>query len=354
MKSLLQTMLQSAREARCPEEVFGDDPSGVKESWRNMAKIAHPDKVDGSEQACAKELFPLLQRWHELALAKIGRGAYGKKDSEDVRLAIGKHTYQLTEVMVSGDLSMLHTGVSAEGRDVLAKVSSSATVNDLLANEAAVLKEVGGKLTPYSPHLPQLLDSAEIQHKTSRRRVNLFAHQPGFYSLAQVKKLYPDGLDPRDAAWMMNRLLAAVSALHETGHVHAAITPDHVLIRPDDHNGMLIDFCYAGKFGQKAKALCPAWRNLYPPEVFAKMGLGPSTDLFMVARVAIWLLGNNAGPGADRFKKFWSGMDIHNPGRRLDDALEVFTMFNDLLVALYGPKKFRMFTMPETTKTKEN
>jgi hypothetical protein len=43
---------------------------------------------------------------------------------------------------------------------------------------------------------------------------------------------FPDGLDPRDAAWMRRRLLACLGWAHRARLVHGAVFPEHVLIHP--------------------------------------------------------------------------------------------------------------------------
>ncbi len=204
-------------------------------------------------------------------------------------------------------------------------------------------------------HIPALLNSFELRDGKVKKRVNVLAYTEECYTLAQVHEAYPDGIDLRDAAWMFNRLLGALVAAHRSNIVHGAVLPEHVLIFPKDHNAILLDWSYAVKPGIPIKAISPGRRTFYPPEIFLKKPATFSVDLYMAAFCLFFLVGGDKAaiptPIRGLLRSCWLGV-AHRPG----NAWELFEEFGKLLKALYGPKKFRHFVMPElasvTTKTK--
>jgi hypothetical protein len=123
-----------------------------------------------------------------------------------------------------------------------------------------------------------------------------------------------------------------------------------VLIRPSDHNGILIDWCYSVAIGEPIKAISKPYADDYPPEVPAKLGATPATDLYMAARLMVRLLGGSGAeppPSAPKpIQALLRACLIPAPARRHSDAWQVLEDFHTILGELYGPPTFRPFRMP--------
>jgi serine/threonine protein kinase len=192
--------------------------------------------------------------------------------------------------------------------------------------------------------VPRLVDT--FRHKSDRtRRGNVIAvstHRP-LYSLLEVMQRRPHGLDPRDAAWMWRRLLVALGTAHRAGIVHGAVVPEHVLIEPDDHGVVLVDWCYSATGpGERIPALVPRYRDAYPPEVLDRDPPGPHTDIHLAAGLMSGLMGDRAPKSLRRFA---DGCRLASPRQRPDDAWRLLRELDELLHRLYGPRKFRPFVM---------
>jgi serine/threonine protein kinase len=163
-----------------------------------------------------------------------------------------------------------------------------------------------------------------------------------WYSLADVMSAYPDGLHPKDAAWMWRRLLFAVGYAHSAGVVHGAIVPEHVIIEPEQHGLALIDWCYSKMtpFGPLT-AIVPNRRDLYPADVFDKKPVSEATDIYMATKTMELLL-NDQTPS--QIRAFIRGCTV----ARANDAWRLREEFDDLIVRLWGARKFRPFSMPAT------
>jgi hypothetical protein len=69
---------------------------------------------------------------------------------------------------------------------------------------------------------------------------------PGFrWTLADVRAEYPEGLDPRHAAWMWRRLLELLGWVHRAGWAHGAVEASHVLVDEREHGAILVGWSRA-------------------------------------------------------------------------------------------------------------
>ncbi|MET7423211.1 serine/threonine protein kinase [Dactylosporangium sp. NPDC005555] len=295
----------------------GDDPA---DTYRRLARLTHPDTA-GPQGAAA--FARLSELWHNRGTIRSAEGVYST-----------------AALAFEGDLANLYA--VPEGH---LKLVRDPACNDLMAREATALRQLADRGDPrYLPYVPRLVDSFRHQEGTARRRGNVIATSAkGLHSLAEVARLRPNGLDPRDAAWMWRRLLAALGLAHRAGVVHGAIVPEHVLIQPDDHGVVLVDWCYSvSEPGDRIPAIVPHRRDHYPAEVLDRETPGPYTDLAMAARVMADLMGDRA-PQA--LRRFADGCRLSSPRQRPDDAWKLLGELDDLLHRLYGPRKFRPFVL---------
>jgi hypothetical protein len=125
--------------------------------------------------------------------------------------------------------------------------------------------------------------------------------------------------------------------------VHGAVLPEHVLIQPAEHGLVLVDWCYAA-IGpdDRTPALVAARRDWYPAEVTAKAAPGPGTDIAMAARCMAELMGERM-PRA--LRSFVDGCGRSALRQRPDDAWRLLAELDAVLKRLYGPRKFRPFTV---------
>ncbi|MDT3439838.1 hypothetical protein [Pseudofrankia sp. BMG5.37] len=284
-------------------------------------------------------------------------------------------------------------GGPADGDDppYVVKIARSAADDDLVAREAAALRRVARLGDPkFAPYVPRLVDNGRFADPVeggAGRRANVLGRLDGFVTLAQVRAAYPGGVDPRDAVWMWRRLLVAIGYAHRAGVAHGAVLPDHVLIHPEQHGLVLVDWCYSaipdpaegavvgphrgtGPVGargtrrpgrgdddpsRRIPALVAAYADWYPPEVARREPPGAATDLALATRCVSYLLGSpdpaRLGAGVPApIRRFLGGCLLPAPSMRPDDAWQLLGELDDLLGRLYGPRRFRPFTMPRPTR----
>ncbi|TQS46935.1 lipopolysaccharide kinase InaA family protein [Cryptosporangium phraense] len=284
--------------------------------YRRLRRIVHPDAAPlGSEGIATSAFTRLTELWE----SRIG-------------------PYTVLGDPITGDLADLFRVRSAKGTALL-KVARDPADNDLLETEAAVLRRRKQK----PAFFPRLFDTLVMDDDGDRRAANVLEHCAGFVSLAEVERAYPDGLDPRDAAWMWRRLLVALGAAHRAGVVHGAVLPEHVLIHPAEHGLVIVDWCYAVIGRGPIPALVARYRDAYPPEVPAKEPATPATDLYLASGLMLRLMGPRVHPALRRFA---DGCRLARPRMRPQDAWRLLAELDDLLHRLYGPRRFREFSVP--------
>lgn len=315
------------RGARTDEELFGTaDPVG---EYRRLVRLLHPDLVDQPHRDAATDAFVrVTTRW--------------RAHRDPVVVRTGRAEYRLGRRAYAGDLADLYDA----GADRLVKLPRDPTNNDLMARETRALRRIAEHGDPrYLPYVPRLVDS--FRHRDpdtgADRHVNIVAAAGGLRSLVDVRRAYPGGVDARDAAWMWRRLLVALGLAHRAGIVHGAVLPDHVLIEPEAHGVVLVDWCYSvATSGDRVPALVPAYADWYPPEVLDRDAPGPGTDIAMAARCMAYLIGTNL-PRA--LRAFLDGCLQPSTRHRPDDAWRLLGEFDDVLERLYGPRTFRPFSL---------
>ncbi len=345
-------LLQTLRQATTAEAIFPGLPtlaaSALKGQYRRLVALAHPDhnldRLAEAEEACK-----LLHQWY--AIAQRQRAHTVNDTGAEIAITTRLHRYVSREAPWVGDLCDLYPA-QADQLPVLLKVVRTARNNDLLQTEAQVLRRIDRALgdDKVRAHFPTLLESVQLRDVAGvQRHVNVLARETAYVSLAEVLRVYPAGIDAADAAWIFNRILAALGVTHQLDRVHGAVTPDHLLIRPADHNGMLIDWCYSVPIGEPIKAVNLAYTVDYPPEVPARGAATPATDLYMAARCMLRLLGGDplTGELPKRVPKplqfLLRGCLLPAPKRRANDAWALFDDFQAILVELYGAPQFRPF-----------
>jgi serine/threonine protein kinase len=293
---------------------------GADDPYKILVKLVHPDAVSAARTATATDAFAKLSRLH------------AERDGSVWRLPGGRG-YRVGR--------RVHTGAIADLLDVdrgaaLLKVPRDPRDNDLMETEAAALRQLWKHGDPkYRAYAPRLLESFRHEDADRRQRtVNIVERLDGFVPLSRVSNL-----DPRDAAWMWRRLLTALGWAHRAGLVHGAIFEEHVLIHPAEHGVALVDWCYSG-----AKPQVVIQGRDYPPEVTGAKEAGPATDIYLATVLMKRLIGPRMPAPMRRFA---DGCLYDAPRMRPQDAWRLLEELDELLHHLYGPRRFRPFTLQE-------
>lgn len=353
----LELLIARIQGAKKPEDVFGDVPDGpIPDRVRAMTRIfhviaatIHPDRNPGAKNLGA--VMTTLVGFRHEAEKLLQEGTYGTKRAVVVKATLTSKLgeYVLSHELCRGDVATLYLG-QFKSQEVLVKVTRAPGDSDLLDIEAKALtylrKQTGDTAKTFQKYYPKLLDSFVVVDSGKHRRVNVFPHLPGYRSLAEVRTAYPNGIDPRDAAWMLRRAFEGVGYAHELGRVHGACLPEHILIHPEGHSAQIVGWSYSVKSGQRLTAVSAHRKAMYPPSVFRKEPAKPVVDVQMLGECANFLVVDSSGkmptstpkPIQDFFGSCRSG--------KIVNAWTAYRQYDTVLKSVYGKRSFREFTMP--------
>lgn len=326
--------------AGTPGDLFPGSREEQDRIYKDLAKACHPDKVrDKSMRKAAEDAFKKLSNFYAnrdggkpaTSTAKIGNWAIvrplGKGDIADVYLA-----------ETSGDGA---TALRIKTASAAFKIARDPDDNDLMGFELVALKDLWKGKSQFTKYLPKAVDS----FTASGRATNVITLADECFSLSEIHTIFPDGLDFRHGVWMMNRLLSVLGFIHNSGYIHGAITPDHLMYRPKDHGLILIDWTCSIKSGsgRHIPLLVDRWKALYPPEVARKKAATPGADIYMAAECINHAVNGNR---PKRFKPLFDHCWAGSPSSRPHDAWELQQRWVDVAEKEYGPAKFLALDLP--------
>ncbi|SIO86441.1 J domain-containing protein [Nocardiopsis sp. JB363] len=341
-----------------PADLFGplpEDgrvPSAATAAYRRLARRLHPDTAPAEHRvAAARGFIRLTDSWRRYRDA-----VHGGPGLNDLVLTTEERTYHVDRgrPLAEGDIADLRAARYRDGdrwRDAVLKLPRAPRDNDLLRAEATALRRVRERgERRYRAFAPPLIGTLRHRDPTTRveRHGNLLGRLSGFHDLAEVRRAYPDGIDARDAAWMWRRLLVAIGNAHRAGVVHGAVVPEHVLIHPEKHGLVLVDWCYSVTFDATRRAphvpaMVPRREETYPPEVADRRPALPAIDVYMATKCVEFV---TAGRLPRRLSALARGCSLPAPRRRPSDAFALLGELDDALERSFGPRRFRPFHMP--------
>ncbi|MCP4158266.1 MAG: protein kinase [bacterium] len=367
----LNMLYKNIQEAVKSEDLFGvperisledkDKLTGIiKDIYHRFARIAHPDKYsDEDNKEVATDAFSTLNELYNFALDKIQNGTYGKGFSDDsvnedneILIETEKRQYYIKSTLAQGDLSTVYGGECSgteenEGK-IAIKVIEDPADNDLMQNEARILKLLHQEATKFSRHLPVLLD----RFKTSDGQAGIIMKRIAGYDLYTIREKYKKGIPSHHIIWIFRRVLSVLGFAHSKGIIHGNIDPSHIMVRPHDHNVFLVDWCYSiykpAITGQGFKALN---EDYSPPEVAQTKPPIPASDLYSLGKCMLYLLGgdpkNESMPDSvdQRIQRFIKFFLRKSPIQRPQDAWEMYLKLDALREEVFGPHQFRVFEM---------
>lgn len=345
MNATLNDLASKIRKAKVAQDVVGPDDDGRANRLKKIRLVLHPDKwLADSDKAIATESFKLLE---QLVTADY------RKSANKFDITTKTATYHVDGLEFEGLVANLYECIyikNSAAHAGLVKMARNPSDNDLLAQEAKVLKDIFKEPHHRGNFYPELVDTFVHRDATTHadRRTNVLRRTGGFISLAKVQSLFGEDhrFDARDLAWMWRRVYAGLSLAHELGYVHGAISPDHVLIWPEEHGLQIVGWGQSVEIGDTIKLLGDDRNYLYAPEVFEKKPATPATDLYAISRLFERLLKRDlTEPGVKQFRAFIKGTAYESQSARPQDARVLLGEFDDLMDRTFR-REFRPFVLP--------
>lgn len=112
-------------------------------------------------------------------------------------------------------------------------------------------------------------------------------------TLAQIIEKNNGGIDPEHVSWITERVLNVLKYLHFHGIVHGDVKPQNIIVQPESHTVVLVDYGLSlirPKKGSSNNGYTPFFA---PPEQIAGKTLIPESDFYGLGMTMIYALGGD-------------------------------------------------------------
>jgi len=221
-------------------------------------------------------------------------------------ISLGKSHWALNKCIANGDISDVYTGQQARWPTELAVVKLLRDPKDinLFDNEWNALQTLHRSNAPgadtFTMLIPQPILHGNISDGSHKgKRINIYRWMSGFfYTFEEVLQAYPQGINPRASIWIWRRILEVLSFVHNSGMVHGAVLPSHLLVQENEHGILLVGYGSSGNSGEKLRMSSNRFESFYKLSKRLSSTLTPKLDLMMSARCVVAILGGNPETGS--------------------------------------------------------
>jgi serine/threonine protein kinase len=276
-------------------------------------------------------------------------------------LSVAQSHWELDECIATGDISDVYTGKRARWPTELAIIKILREQQDLATfdNEWDILQTLQRSDARGSDIFTMLLPQP-ILHGTisdgsyTGQHVKIFRWASGFrHTFDDVLRAHPQGIQPRASIWIWRRILEVLSFIHNSGLVHGAVLPSHLLVQENEHGIRLVGYGTAGQLGKKLPTISQNYRSFYPNPAQSGSCLTPQMDIAMSARCIIAILGGDPATGSlptsvpPRLARLIRQIALQeSTGLTSEDAWSIREELGVIAGEVFGPPQFIPIVMP--------
>lgn len=323
-------------------DVFGDvSEEDVKKKYKSFVKICHPDLVKDNEKKLAESSIKLLNEYYKKALEEIKKNIYNITDEKELlelnealfEFKVKKDSYKFYKYYSSDDICDIYEGIINDDKIVFLRIVMDESDNELLTNEYELLNELN--------HVSILKPKSKVK---INGKIALVFEKQNIFNIKEFKQKYGN-MDAYHVCWVLERLLSVLGYLHSNKIVHGNIKEENILIDPDNHNVILLDYSLCIKDADSTNSKYKIINDYYSPSyVDSTAKVKPNTDIYAISKIAINLLGGDIDNVAlpiscdVRVRSFIRKM----LNEKENDAWKLWDELIQLRKEVYGTKKFQV------------
>jgi len=152
-----------------------------------------------------------------------------------------------------------------------------------------------------------------------------------------------DRIEPEHVSWMSQRILNALHYLHFNGIIHGDVKPQNIIIKPKEHNAVLVDYGLSIT-GTNGKTLPEGYTPLFAaPEILDGKPPLPESDIYSLGLTMIYALGGD--PVRKTYPKdtpkeiqnYFDSMVVYNPMDRPNwQKIDLVKKLSDIREKVFG------------------
>lgn len=190
------------------ESLFSSNAKRAQIKYRRLMRAVHPD-FDSSAAAAdaATRLNSLWEDWQQ---------DHGAKPKSEANGKTSKPKTKTTRVARAGSTALFSVGDdSGDWLEVERDANSVSNIDGVVKKALAGLHTVTKDSPVSSPF--EIVETAVPQKNGPHAAVTFKTKMKTGWSLVDIKKAYPEGIDERDAAWILKRLVFLGAAIEDAG-----------------------------------------------------------------------------------------------------------------------------------------
>jgi hypothetical protein len=328
-------------DARTAEDLFGTATSNVGKArlkYRRLLRVSHPDMFSSpsDKQRAGDAFIKLTELWD----IYTGKKSATKAPIKENTIKTKKHEYTAVVRTEDDVFQIFNATYDAGHKKAEVLIAKNADDKDLIDAYLGALDTITHD-TPdeYKKFFPTLIEKFNYVGADNVSRPSIAIEDwDGFYSLREVLEKYPEGLGPRHVSWIFRRMLVAIGNAADIGRVHGAPNLDAFYINPHNHGIFLRSWQYSVKTGENLVAVPQNTKADYPEYVFKKKPVDYKLDVWIAAKTAIALMGNQPFKPYSAFFKGCMLTSVPHPA-------ELLAEFDALMDKSFGERKFVTFDM---------
>jgi hypothetical protein len=317
---------------QAPERLFSGEANVAKRQFRALAALWHPDRNSSTQ---AGRVFAHIGALYREAAEQIGEGAY--RGAGTIRLTrtdgstcllryLRRHAFELGDLYVGR--SVLVYLIDPVHRDLYDRARRMA------ASFRFASSEMRAEVERYLP-------SVESAFETADKLVLAVKKPPETVLLRDLLDHLGGRIDARHVAWIISGLLSICCYLQFSGLVHAAISPDALLVSPPQHSTLLPGgWFHAYGAGARIETVPTRTYEWIPKSLLKDRIATPRINLELVRATGRELLGDVSGAALP-----W---DTSLPRPMVDwliypsagDAFTDYELWHEVLKDSFGVRRF--------------
>ena len=254
----------------------------VKAAYHALIGKHHPDH--GGDERQAKR----VNEAYQILSDADKRREYDREAGATSGTVIGN--YKILEEIAEGGFGVTYKGEHTMTKDLVC-IKHCSQVS--AAHDAVLIQETKAIWDLRHYAMPVMRDLARLDDGSLAL---IMSYIPGPTLEKIVEKV--GKMDPETVAWITDRILNALLYLHHHGVIHGDIKPQNVIIQPETHSVVLVDFGLAMvKPGASTKSLgyTPVFAA---PEQISGKTLLPASDYYSLGMLMTYAL--NGGKDMDK------------------------------------------------------
>lgn len=251
-------------------------PAVIEAAFRALMKEYHPDVDNATVGIHARD----LNEAHDVLTDPRKRRDFDRSLGTTAPKMIGP--YKVLSVIAEGGFGRTYKAEHSILKELVCIKDCS---NISLADTAMLIEEakVTWDLRHYA--LPAMRDLIQME---DGRVLLVMSFIPGMNLQQIVEK--SGALDAEHVAWITERVLNALNYIHRHGVVHGDLKPQNIIVQPDKHMAVLVDFGLSmvkPTSTHEAKGFTPYFA---PPEEVDGKPLIPESDYYSLGMTMIYAL----------------------------------------------------------------